>query len=47
MCTDVHSGIGGVEYVKDIRTGSIVTRSFNCSKFGPHVNAALGWVIIS
>ena len=46
VCTDVHSGIGNIEYVKDIRTQTVVTRTFNCSKFGPHLNAALGWVII-
>ena len=46
VCTDVHSGIGNIEFVKDVRTQAVVTRTFNCSKFGPHVNGALGWVII-
>ena len=45
-CTDVHSGIGNVAYVKDILTDTIVTSKFKCSKFGPHVNAAFGWVIL-
>ncbi len=44
-CTDVHSGIGNVAYVKDILTDTIVTKKFRCSKFGPHMTAALGWVI--
>ena len=44
-CTDFHSGIGNVSYVKDILTETVVTTNFNCSKFGfdnPH-----GWVIIA
>ena len=45
ICTDIHSGIGDIEYVKDIVAQIVVTRTFNCSKFGPHLNAALGWVI--
>ena len=43
-CTDVHSGIGNVSYVKDILTDTIVTKKFKCSKFGPHANTAFGWV---
>jgi hypothetical protein len=47
-CTDVHSGIGNVSYVKDILTetcsGQWVTTKFNCSKFGPHLHSSLGWV---
>jgi hypothetical protein len=43
-CTDVHSGIGNVSYVKDILTETVVTTKFNCSKFGPHSHSSLGWV---
>ena len=41
-CTDHHSGIGNVSYVKDILTETVVTTKFNCSQFGP--NTDLGWV---
>ena len=44
-CTDHHSGIGDVKYVKDILTDTIVTTKFNCSQFGPDVE--LGWVSIT
>ena len=44
-CTDYHSGIGDVKYVKDILTGTIVTTKFNCSQFGPDV--LRGWVNIT
>ncbi|CAB3999647.1 Hypothetical predicted protein [Paramuricea clavata] len=40
-CTDFHSGIGNVSYVKDILTETVVTTKFNCSQFGPHTD--LGW----
>lgn len=43
-CTDVHSGIGNISFVKDVLTDTIVTKKFKCSKFGPHMNAAFGWV---
>ena len=43
-CTDFHSGIGNVSYVKDILTETVVTTKFSCSKFGP--NNDLGWVTI-
>ena len=43
-CTDFHSGIGNVSYVKDILTETVVTTKFSCSKFGPHTDANLGWV---
>ena len=43
-CTDVHSGIGSVSFVKDILTETVVTTDFSCSKFGPHFHASLGWV---
>ena len=41
-CTDYHSGIGNVSYVKDILTETVVTTKFGCSNFGP--NNVLGWV---
>ena len=41
-CTDYHSGIGNVSYVKDIVTKTVVTTKFNCSKFGS--DNILGWV---
>ncbi|XP_028392647.1 uncharacterized protein LOC114517187 [Dendronephthya gigantea] len=40
-CTDFHSGIGNVSYVKDILTDTVVTKRFNCSKFGTDV--IFGW----
>ena len=43
-CTDFHSGIGNVSYVKDILTETVVTTKFNCSQFGPHTD--LGWVTV-
>ena len=43
-CTDVHSGIGSVSFVKDILSETVVTTDFSCSKFGPHFHASLGWV---
>ena len=43
-CTDVHSGIGDVKYVKDVLTQAVVTTKFTCSKFGPHSSVYLGWV---
>jgi hypothetical protein len=46
-CTDFHSGIGNVSYVKDILTETVVTTKFNCSKFGPHQNINLGWVTVN
>lgn len=36
------SGIGDILSVKDIPTGTVVTRNFRCSKFG----GFSGWVII-
>ncbi len=45
-CTDFHSGIGNVSYVKDILTETVVTTKFNCSKFGPHQDVNLGWVTV-
>ena len=33
-CTDLHSGIGNVSHVKDILTDTVVTKTFQCSKFG-------------
>ncbi|XP_028392188.1 uncharacterized protein LOC114516806 [Dendronephthya gigantea] len=42
-CTDIHSGIGSVSYVKDLLSGEVVTTNFKCSKFGPHVENSLGW----
>ena len=44
-CTAVHSGIGNVAYIKDLLTETVVTTNFDCSKFGPHVDKTLGWVI--
>ena len=44
-CTDYHSGIGNVSYVKDVLTETVVTTKFNCSKFGP--STVLGWVTIT
>ena len=41
-CTDFHSGIGNVSYVKDILTDTVVTTKFSCSKFGS--DNILGWV---
>ena len=41
-CTDFHSGIGNVSYVKDIFTDTVVTTKFSCSKFGS--DNILGWV---
>ena len=41
-CTDFHSGIGNVSYVKDILTETVVTTKFSCSKFGS--DNKLGWV---
>ena len=46
-CTDFHSGIGNVSYVKDILTETVVTTKFNCSKFGPHQDINLGWVTVT
>ena len=46
-CTDFHSGIGNISYVKDILTESVVTTNFNCSKFGPNTDLNLGLVIFS
>jgi hypothetical protein len=43
-CTDFHSGIGNVSYVKDILTETVVTTKFNCSQFGPHTD--FGWVTV-
>ena len=43
-CTDFHSGIGNVSYVKDILTETVVTTKFSCSKFGS--DNILGWVTI-
>ena len=43
-CTDIHSGIGNVSYVKDILTEQVVNTNFSCSKFGPHQDVNLGWV---
>ena len=43
-CTDYHSGIGNVSYVKDILTETVVTTKFSCSKFGSDNN--FGWVTI-
>ena len=45
-CTDSHSGIGNISFVKDLLTGTIVTTKFNCSKFGHHTHPAMGWVSI-
>ena len=45
-CTDLHSGIGNVSYVKDILTDTVVTKTFKCSKFGPHTDPKLGWVTV-
>ena len=41
-CTDYHSGIGNVSYVKDTLTETMVTTKFSCSKFGS--DNKLGWV---
>ena len=41
-CTDYHSGIGNVSYVKDILTETVVTTKFSCSNFGP--SNVLGWL---
>ena len=41
-CTNYHSGIGNVSYVKDILTETVVTTKFSCSNFGP--SNVLGWV---
>ena len=46
-CTDHHSGIGNVSYVKDILTETVVTTKFNCSQFGPNTDLNLGWVTLS
>ena len=43
-CTDIHSGIGNISYVKDILTETVVTTNLSCSKFGPHLSVSLGWV---
>jgi hypothetical protein len=43
-CTDIHSGIGNISYVKDILTETVVTTEYSCSKFGPHQDVNLGWV---
>ncbi|CAB4013488.1 Hypothetical predicted protein [Paramuricea clavata] len=42
-CTDFHSGIGNVSYIKDILTETVVTAKFNCSKFGSNTDPNLGW----
>ena len=44
FCAKLHSGIGNISYVKDVQTGSVVTTTFTCSKFGLHISDALGWV---
>ena len=41
-CTNFHSGIGNVSYIKDILTDTVVTTKFSCSKFGS--DNILGWV---
>ena len=44
VCTDFHSGIGDVSYVKNILSRKVATTKFKCSKFGP--NSHLGWVTV-
>lgn len=43
-CTSHYPGVGQIEYVKDLLAGEIVTRNFQCSRFGPAYPPGLGWV---
>ncbi len=43
-CSKLHPGIGDVAYVKDLRNNQIVSKTFQCSRFGSHIVNGLGWV---
>jgi hypothetical protein len=42
----IRPGVGHVEFVKDLLIEKVVTRKFQCSRFGPAYPAGLGWVSI-
>jgi hypothetical protein len=45
-CKNHYPGVGHVEFVKDLLIEKVVTRKFQCSRFGPAYPAGLGWVSI-
>lgn len=43
-CSAHYPGVGDVRYARDLKSGQIVTRRFQCSRFGAHFHEKLGWV---
>ena len=43
-CGHRYPGIGNIAYVKDLMSRKIVTRNFECSRFGSAIAPGLGWV---
>ncbi|XP_028392384.1 uncharacterized protein LOC114516957 isoform X2 [Dendronephthya gigantea] len=46
-CRNHFPGIGHVAFVKDLLVGKVVTRNFQCSRFGPAYPAGLGWQMMN